>query len=411
MAEYSYQQLRKFSQTKQKYLNHEYQNKVYAEMAKKEKQAVIDKSKKAVADLDLKIDDVFFKGKGVAIHIVSLVIAVLLFIGGFTFLKPGLSYDFDDVVAAYDAKVESDPDIIPDGLRLSYDIAFGLTDRYYSDSRIEEETATYLEWRTNECELLTGGCMLLAAVVILILFGIQNSLSIGRSNDFAPSKIITAFLLAFYVLCWLVFVCRGAWGEVDGIFSFIGQVLNLLLMLVVSPFGAFAFIGRAGYVMALPALFAPLALTAGYVVYACAHSAFVKKNSGKTPSSKVAAELIEKQRSIARICPHKAEEIYGQIMAKISPNPYKNAYFDIPSDIRDELDAVIGVIEKGYARTSVDAKQFLQRQKNHRELMEMQERHHREEASQRADIKRAIDANTAAIIEASQKSVDVYIHY
>ena len=197
----------------------------------------------------------------------------------------------------------------------------------------------------------------------------------------------------------------------DGIFSFIGQVLNLLLMLVVSPFGAFAFIGRAGYVMALPAVFAPLALTAGYVVYACAHSAFVKKNSGKTPSSKVAAELIEKQRSIARICPQKAEEIYGQIMAKISPNPYKNAYFDIPSDIRDELDAVIGVIEKGYARTSVDAKQFLQRQKNHRELMEMQERHHREEASQRADIKRAIDANTAAIIEASQKSVDVYIHY
>jgi uncharacterized membrane protein len=253
--------------------------------------------------------------------------------------------------------------------------------------------------------------MLLVAVVVSILLTISNSLSKKRSNDFAPIKAIMTFLLVFYIICWLVFVFRGAWGEVTGIFSFIGQVLNLLLMLVVSLFGAFVFVFRAGYVMVLPALFAPTVMTAGYVVYKYVHSAFVKKNSGKNPSSKAAADLITKQKNIIRNCPQKANEIYDQIMAKITPNPYKKAYADIPADIIDQVDDVISVIDKGFARSSVDAKQFLQIQKNHRELMEMHERHHREEMNQRADMRRAIEANTAAIIEANNKSIDVYIYY
>lgn len=411
MAYYSIAQLEAFQTTQYRYLQHEQQNKAYAELAKKEKQAVIDKTNKAVKDIDANLDRIFYNKGGSLFHVISIILAVLLFIGGFSFLQPMLSFDFDDVLAAYDQKAAENPDIIARGERDDYEISHGLTDKYYSQQQIDEATEKYITWRTNECELLTGGCMLLTALLILLLFSLVLGFSADRVKPWKGIHGIFIGLIVYYVVCWIVFVCRGSWEGVDGIFSFIGAILNTLLMLVVTPFGALVFVFRAGYVMVLQALMVPLALTLGYVAYSIGYNVFLQNNQGISCTSEEATQLLKQKKAIIDNCPKKAEEVYKQIRAKMTVNPYKKAYEDIPVDVRNEVDAILSVIKNGYARDYVGAKQFLRQERNHKELMAQRERHHKENMRQYADIQRAVEANTQAIREANSKEVDVYIYY
>lgn len=411
MAHYSISQLKSFQTTKYRFLGHERQNKAYAELAKKEKQAVLDKANKASKELDAKVDAVFHKRGGFVFHVISVILAALLLIGGFSFFQPVISFDFDHVLEVYDRKVAENPDIIPDGMRSDYEIAHGLTDKRYSEQQIEEAKERYYTWRTNECELLTGGCMLLVALLICGLYAVVLVASADRSSPWVGIHGIFIGLIIFYILCWIVFVFRGAWDGVDGVFSAIGAILNALLMLIVTPFGAFVFVFRAGYVMVISALLAPLALMLGYIAYAIAHALFVMVNKGGRGTSKEASQLLAKKKAILVNCPKRAEEVYKQIRAKITPNPYKEDYDFIPTDVRNEVDSILHVIETGYARDYVSAKVFLQQQKNHRELVAQRERQHKENMQQNAAMQRAVEANTKAIREASNKEVEVYIYY
>jgi Fe2+ transport system protein B len=161
MAIYILAQLNNFSNTLYKHQQHEFQNQAYADLAKKEKQKVLDKAEQAKKNIDTALDGIFYKKCGAIFHIVSIALAVILFIGCFTFFNPALSFDFDDVISAYDEKAKEKPSIIADGLIDSFEKAYSDGEGGYLDEPIEGENLDrYETWRTNECEILVGGCFL-----------------------------------------------------------------------------------------------------------------------------------------------------------------------------------------------------------------------------------------------------------
>jgi len=410
MAQYSLAQLQSFSQAQYRYLQHENQNKAYAELAKREKQAVLDKTEKATKDLDAKVEKHFYDKGGIAIHIVALVIAAVILIGSFTFFNPTLSFYFKDVLQAYDNKIAEDYTILPSAPEQNYEIMNGLTDKYYSDAQIEKSTNEYMDWRYNECELLTGGTLLLTAILLLLLMAGKESF-FEKITTLKWAKIMIFACIAYCLAAGLVFICRGAWNDVHGFFAIIGAILNTLLMIVTTPFGAVVFIFRAGYVMALPFLLIAITFILGDAIYLLALNRVIASNQTIGQNGGQIAKWLAKKKEIVDNCPQKAEAIYKQIRAKITPNPYKAAYDAIPADIRNELTQLIWAIEKGYARDFVGARQFLQQQKNHKELMEQRERHHKESQRQAASIQRSIESQTQAIRDAANKEVEVYFYY
>ena len=109
MAIYSLAQLKNFAHIRACYHSHEKQNKAYADLAKKEKQAVLDRANAATKEIDQKVDSVYYKKGAYVFHIISVILALVLFVGCFSFLQPALSFDFDDVLTAYDQKAKEKP--------------------------------------------------------------------------------------------------------------------------------------------------------------------------------------------------------------------------------------------------------------------------------------------------------------
>jgi flagellar motility protein MotE (MotC chaperone) len=412
MAIYTLTDLKNFSTTISNYKRHEQQNQAYAELAQKEKKKVIDKTEQAKENIDKRLDEIFYKKGAQIFHIVSIALAVILFIGCFTFFNPVLSFDFDDVISAYDEKAKEKPSIIADAFIRSFENAYSDGEGGYLDEPIPGDALDkYEEWRTNECEILIGGCMLWVALIIFGLAIVAMHFAKQRTKPWNPVIGVMGAFAIFYLLCWIVFVCRGAWGDVTGIFSFIGSVFNVILSLVVSPFGAIIFVFRAGYVMALAALLAPVTLALGFIAYRIGYAIFLANNDGLSSTSVEATALVARKNAIIENCPREAEEVYNKIMAKITPNPYQKAKNLIPCDIEKDLYSLIYVWEKGYARDFVGARQFLQQQKNHQDLINQREAHHRAEQRQHAELIQSIDRQTQAIRDAANKEVDVYIHY
>ena len=412
MAIYSLAQLKNFAHIRACYHSHERQNKAYADLAKKEKQAVLDRANAATKEIDQKVDAIYYKKGAYVFHIISVILALVLFVGCFSFLQPVLSFDFDDVLTAYDQKAKEKPSIVADGIMHYFEGAYSDGEGGYLDEPIEgEDLEKYEEWRTTECELLVGGCMLLAALVILLLSFVVTVCISGRAKPWSALLFIMGGLIVFYVLCYIVFVCRGAWNDVTGLFSFIGAILNIILMLVVSPFGALVFVFRAGYVMFLAALLAPAMLTLGYVAYSTGYAIFLANNDGNSSTSAEATALVRKKKSIIANCPKEAEAVYKSIMAKITPNPYKKSLDQVPYDVEQDLSDLIWAWENGYAWDYVSARQFVQQQKNHKALLQQREAQQKEMSRQLAKIQQSVDQQTQAIRDAANKAVDVYIHY
>ena len=408
---YSLAQLKSFQSIKSNYNAHQRQNQAYRDLAQKEKQSVLDRADKATKEIDKKIENRFYKKGGLLVHVAALVIALIILLGTFTFFQPTFSFKFENVVEAYDKKVAEDYTILPDIPKRHYEIMNGLTDRYYSPSQIEESTAEYLEWRKNECELLMGGTFILTAIFLLVLQAIIVAKFGSNTNDIAWAPIILAISIFGCFVFGLIFICKGAWNDVHGLFGFIGAILNVILMIITTPFGGFRFIFRAGYVMALPVILICSSILLGYILYFLAHKLVVAINQNKGENDGEIAKLLTKKKAIIANCPKEAEKVYQSIMAKITPNPYKNAFSQIPFDIVNELDQLISVWEKGYARDFVGARLYLQDQRNHKQLMEQRERHHQEDMRRMASIESAIQQETQAIRDAANKTVDVYIYY
>ena len=412
MAIYTLAQLKDFSNTLYKHSQHEYQNQAYRDLAQKEKQKVLDKTDGAVKKIDAELDRIFYSKGAPIFHIVSIVMAVVLFIGCFTFLRPAISFDFDDVVEAYDEKAKEKPSIIPNAIVHHFEGAYGDGEGgYLAEPNPGEHLDEYEKWRTEECTILVGGCMFLAALLIGAFAFFASYISEKRTRNWKGIIITLGVTAGLCALCWIIFVCKGAWGDVTGLFSFIGSVLNVILMLVISPFGALVFVFRAGYVMFLAAILAPLSLFLGYVAYSLGYAVFLANNDGLSSSSEEATKLVAKKKSIIANCPKEAESMYNKILAKITPNPYEKAKSLIPCDLQKDLGDLIYALENGYAHDYIEARQYVQQQKNHKALLEQRERQHKEQQRQLSDLRNSVDRQTQAIRDAANKEVDVYIHY
>ena len=128
MSALDLQRLYKIRQTRQNYESYEYRNGSISKNAASEKKKIADHFVAKANEVQRKIDDhignICKKKCVLPIGILSALLCVIVVIGAFSFFQPFMSFNSDAVIEAYDKAIANNNDLLPSGLKKTYEYAF-----------------------------------------------------------------------------------------------------------------------------------------------------------------------------------------------------------------------------------------------------------------------------------------------
>ena len=365
MAGISVQRLYEIRDIRGKYESFEAANGNARKKAESERQKIKSHFETKANDTKVKIDkhieDKCRKKRVLPFGIASVLICVMIVIGAFSFLQPIMSFNTNTVIEIYDNAVAENNNLLPSGIRKTYEYAFQTEPSFTNtEEKIEENRQKYYDWRTGEVYT----CLIGNAILFLILHAVL--MGIGSAKNNAGLICIPISLAIVFDLIMLVVFFIKATGAVGFFNALIGGLF--------ASIGAIPFIFYAGYSFWL----APLLVAIVSVIFTLICESACKKlaeDCMKNDATVVA--LIKEKNEYLRKSKDNAKAAYDKIMATIKPNPHSSSFHAIRESYLtygSELYDIIWAIENHYASDIVSARQFLDQRKRDKAIADQLKR-------------------------------------